>query len=108
MPENGLGGRNRAVYRAACVMRATTESGLLSDGSHGYHPQCAALRNEQMARNPYRCPQTDHYVADLSECANPNGIPFPPEVQNAATADSPEESLEPVESPVEPETDEAP
>ncbi len=81
---------------------AWTESGWFSDGSHGYHPQCAALRSEQMAKNPYRCPRTDHYVADLSECANPDGIPVPPEVQNAPAVDKPEETVEPVEPPVEP------
>lgn len=87
---------------------AWTESGWLSDGSHGYHPKCAALRSEQMAKNPYRCPQTDYYVSDLSECANPNGIPVPPEVQNPPAVDTPSETLEPVEPPVEPETEEAP
>lgn len=81
---------------------AWTESGWLSDGSHGYHPQCAALRSDQMARNPYRCPQTDHYVADLSECANPNGIPVPPEEQNSPAVEKPEETVEPVEPPAEP------
>jgi len=81
---------------------AWTESGWLSDGSHGYHPQCAALRSDQMARNPYRCPQTDHYVAGLSECANPNGIPVPPEEQNSPAVEKPEETVEPVEPPAEP------
>lgn len=80
---------------------AWTESGWFSDGSHGYHPQCAALRSEQMAKNPYRCPRTDHYVADLSECANPNDISVPPADQNAPTVEKPEETVEPVESPVE-------
>jgi hypothetical protein len=81
---------------------AWTESGWFSDGSHGYHPQCAALRSEQMAKNPYRCPRTDHYVADLSECADSNGIPVPPEDQNAPAVDKPEETVDPVEPPVEP------
>ncbi|GAA1699171.1 hypothetical protein GCM10009831_04280 [Dietzia cercidiphylli] len=87
---------------------AWTESGWFSDGSHGYHPQCAALRSEQMAENPYRCPRTDHYVADLSECADPNGIPVPPENQNAPAVEKPEETVEPAEPPDEPETSEAP
>lgn len=94
---------------------AWTETGWFSDGSHGYHPQCAALRSEQMAKNPYRCPRTDHYVADLSECADPNGIPVPPEVPNALAVDKPEETVEPVEPveppvepPAEPESGEAP
>ncbi|QGW25770.1 hypothetical protein GJR88_04211 [Dietzia sp. DQ12-45-1b] len=87
---------------------AWTENGFFTDGSYGYHPQCAALRNEQMAANPYRCPQTDHYVPDLSHCANPNGISVSTEVQNGPSVDSPEETREPLESPVEPEAVEAP
>ena len=87
---------------------AWTETGWFSDGSHGYHPQCAALRSEQMDQNPYRCPRTDHYVADLSECADPNGVPVPPEVQDAPAVDKPEETVDPVEPPVEPESGEAP
>lgn len=81
---------------------AWTETGWLSDGSHGYHPQCAALRSEQMAKNPYRCPRTDHYVADLSECASPNDVTVPTEPQNPSEAEAPGVTAEPVEPPVEP------
>lgn len=54
---------------------AWTENGRMSDGSFQYHPQCAALRSEQLARNPYRCPRTDHYVPDPSQCLGPTEFP---------------------------------
>lgn len=47
---------------------AWTSSGFFSDGTYGEHPTCAALRSEQLAKYPYRCPQTDHQVADLADC----------------------------------------
>ena len=81
---------------------AWTTSGWMSDGSHEYHPQCAALRNEQLARYPYVCPRTDHHVADLSECAYPTGIPVPPAPRDPAAVDQPVETKEPTASPVEP------
>jgi len=81
---------------------AWTETGWFSDGSYGYHPQCAALLSEQLARYPYQCPRTDQRVADLSECANSNGIPLPPEGQNAPAVEKPEETVEPVEPPADP------
>ena len=81
---------------------AWTDNGWMSDGSYGYHPQCAALRNEQLARYPYVCPQTDHHVADLSECAYPTGIPIPPAAQAPSAVDEPAESEESVEPPIEP------
>lgn len=83
---------------------AWTETGWMSDGTYGYHPQCAALRSEQLDRYPYRCPQTDHQVADLSECAYPTGIPVAPEPQGPSSVPTPEKTDEPVTPPVEPET----
>lgn len=85
---------------------AWTENGWMSDGSYGYHPQCAALRNEQLAQYPYVCPQTDHHVADLSECLYPTGIPaLPAEAQYPSIGDAPTETEEPIASPVEPGVD---
>lgn len=57
---------------------AWTDTGWMSDGTFSYHPECAALRSEQLAKYPYVCPRTDHHVADLSECDNPTGIPAQP------------------------------
>lgn len=48
---------------------AWTTQGWMSDGTYQEHPTCAARRAEQLAKYPHRCPRTDHYVADLSECA---------------------------------------
>lgn len=81
---------------------AWTDSGLLSDGSHGYHPQCAALRSEQLAKYPYQCPQTDQQVADLSDCANSSSGTVPSETQNPSEVEAPGVSAEPVEPSVEP------
>lgn len=50
---------------------AWTTQGWMSDGSYREHPTCAALRANQLAEYPYRCPQTDHHVADLADCAWP-------------------------------------
>lgn len=56
---------------------AWTASGLMSDGTYQIHPECAALREQQMAEFPHRCPRTDHYVRDLSECGAPVELPAP-------------------------------
>ncbi|AGN18561.1 hypothetical protein J433_00605 [Corynebacterium glutamicum MT] len=45
-----------------------TEQALFSDGSYGFHPDCKALRDQQIAENPYTCPQTDARVPDPSYC----------------------------------------
>lgn len=45
-----------------------TEQAYFSDGSYGFHPDCKALRDQQVAENPYTCPQTDARVPDLSYC----------------------------------------
>ncbi|MBS7549471.1 hypothetical protein [Dietzia massiliensis] len=91
---------------------AWTDSGLLSDGSHGYHPQCAALRSEQLAEYPYQCPQTDQQVADLADCANSSSVTVPSETQNPSEVEAPGVTAEPVEPSVEPtsepETGDAP
>lgn len=91
---------------------AWTDSGLLSDGSHGYHPQCAALRSEQLAKYPYQCPQTDQQVADLADCANSSDVTVPPETRSPSEVEEPGVTAEPAEPPVEPtlepETGEAP
>ena len=81
---------------------AWTDSGLLSDGSHGYHPQCAALRSEQLDRFPYQCPQTDQQVADLSDCANSSSVTVPPETQSPSEVEAPGVTAEPIEPSVEP------
>lgn len=55
-----------------------TNQALFSDGQYRFHPECQALRDQQMAKNPYRCPQTDWYVPDPSYCsptAPPVSIP---------------------------------
>lgn len=81
---------------------AWTGSGWLSDGSHGYHPQCAALRSEQLARYPYQCPQTDQQVTDLADCANSSSVTVPSETHNPSEVEAPGVTAEPVEPPVEP------
>ncbi|MCT2141088.1 hypothetical protein [Dietzia cinnamea] len=81
---------------------AWTETGWLSDGTHGYHPHCAALRSEQLAKYPYQCPQTDQQVADLSDCANSSSVTVSPETQNPSEVEAPGVTAEPVEPPVEP------
>lgn len=45
-----------------------TEQAFFSDGSYGFHPDCKALRDQQIAENPYTCPQTDARVPDPSYC----------------------------------------
>lgn len=45
-----------------------TEQAWFSDGTYGFHPDCKALRDQQVAENPYRCPQTDARVPDPSYC----------------------------------------
>lgn len=88
---------------------AWTENGWMSDGSYGYHPQCAALRSEQLAQYPYVCPQTDHHVADLSECLYPTGIPAQPaEAQDPSIVDEPTEEEQSIAPPVEPGVDAEP
>lgn len=81
---------------------AWTETGWMSDGSYRYHPQCAALRSEQLALKPYVCPQTDHHVADLSECLYPTGIPVSPAAPGPSVVDEPTVAEEPPAPPVEP------
>lgn len=39
-----------------------------TDGSSQWHPDCQALRDEQLAQNPYKCPGTDARVPDSSYC----------------------------------------
>jgi hypothetical protein len=52
-----------------------TGQGQMSDGSFQSVPQCQALRDQQMAANPYRCPRTDHYVPGPEHCAAPHTPP---------------------------------
>lgn len=48
-----------------------TTNGLYSDGTIRWAQECQNLHDEQMAKYPYRCPQTDHYVSDPSQCSSP-------------------------------------
>ena len=50
-----------------------TTNGLYSDGTIRWAQECQNLRDEQMAKYPYRCPQTDHYVSGPSQCSSPVG-----------------------------------
>lgn len=50
-----------------------TTNGLYSDGTIRWAQECQNLHDEQMAKYPYRCPQTDHYVSDPSQCSSPVG-----------------------------------
>lgn len=50
-----------------------TTNGLYSDGTIRWAQECQNLHDEQMAKYPYRCPQTDHYVSDPSQCSSPMG-----------------------------------
>ena len=43
-----------------------TTNGLYSDGTIRWAQECQNLHDEQMAKYPYRCPQTDHYVSNPS------------------------------------------
>lgn len=45
-----------------------TTNALFSDGSYAWHPECQALLDQQMAENPYQCPQTDYFVPDPFFC----------------------------------------
>ncbi|WP_295627453.1 hypothetical protein [uncultured Corynebacterium sp.] len=56
-----------------------------SDGSYGPHPDCQALLDQQVAENPYVCPQTDWRVPDLSWCSDPSrgGLHTPGAGRNA-------------------------
>ncbi|MEB8326000.1 hypothetical protein NGF75_08365 [Dietzia kunjamensis] len=81
---------------------AWTGSGWLSDGSAALHPQCEALRSEQLAEYPYQCPQTDQQVADLADCANSSDVTVAPETQNPSVGEALGVTAEPVEPPVEP------
>lgn len=81
---------------------AWTTQGWMSDGTFQEHPTCVALRAEQMRQKPYRCPRTDHYVADLSECGATLTVP-PSDSTSAAEAPS-----DPIEPEPEPESDPAP
>lgn len=56
-----------------------TTNGRMSDGSFQWAPECQALHDQQMAANPYRCPQTDHYVPGPEHCGG--GITAPPPEQ---------------------------
>ncbi len=47
---------------------AWTENARFSDGSYGPHPECQALRDQQLAENPYVCQGTDWHVPDPSYC----------------------------------------
>lgn len=60
-----------------------TGTGFMSDGSVGWAAECQQLRDDQLAATPHRCPQTDHYVADLAECG---AAPAP---ENGAVAEPP-------------------
>ena len=48
-----------------------TTNGWYSDGTIRWAQECQNLHDEQMAKYPYRCPQTDHYVSDPSQCSSP-------------------------------------
>lgn len=50
-----------------------TTNGLYSDGTIRWAQECQNLHDEQMSKYPYRCPQTDHYVSDPSQCSSPVG-----------------------------------
>ncbi|MDU2587539.1 MAG: hypothetical protein E7C83_10590 [Corynebacterium sp.] len=50
-----------------------TTNGLYSDGTIRWAQECQNLHDEQMAKYPYRCPQTAHYVSDPSQCSSPVG-----------------------------------
>ena len=50
-----------------------TTNGWYSDGTIRWAQECQNLHDEQMAKYPYRCPQTDHYVSDPSQCSSPVG-----------------------------------
>lgn len=50
-----------------------TTNGLYSDGTIRWAQECQNLHDEQKAKYPYRCPQTDHYVSDPSQCSSPVG-----------------------------------
>lgn len=50
-----------------------TTNGWYSDGTIRWAQECQNLHDEQMAKYPYRCPQTDHYVSDPSQCSSPMG-----------------------------------
>lgn len=50
-----------------------TTNGWYSDGTIRWAQECQNLHDEQMAKYPYRCPQTDHYVSDPSQCSSPAG-----------------------------------
>lgn len=75
---------------------AWTTQGWMSDGTFQEHPACVALRAEQMSQNPYRCPRTDHYVADLSECGV--NLMVPPSDETSA-AQTPSDQIEPESEP---------
>lgn len=48
-----------------------TTNGWYSDGTIRWAQECQNLHDEQMSKYPYRCPQTDHYVSDPSQCSSP-------------------------------------
>ena len=50
-----------------------TTNGWYSDGTIRWAQECQNLHDEQMSKYPYRCPQTDHYVSDPSQCSSPVG-----------------------------------
>lgn len=50
-----------------------TTNGWYSDGTIRWAQECQNLHDEQMSKYPYRCPQTDHYVSDPSQCSSPAG-----------------------------------
>lgn len=82
-----------------------TSQGLMSDGSYAEHRTCAALREEQLATFPYVCPQTDHHVADLSDCLHPTGIPVPSDAPSPAVGTA---EPEPEPEPEAPSTEDLP
>lgn len=64
----------RAPQFVECIFAggSWTTSARFNDGSNAWHPDCQALRDEQLAQNPYKCPGTDARVPDRSYCTPEN------------------------------------
>lgn len=58
-----------------------TSQALMSDGSYQWSAECQQKLDEQRAKAPYQCPQTDYFVPDPWYCDNqlvPWSVPHPP------------------------------
>lgn len=77
-PATGCGGFRNPDYVEPVAERefvecihgggAWTSQAWYNDGSYGWHADCQALRDAQLAENPYQCPGTDAQVPDSSYC----------------------------------------